>query len=163
MQTTVTFSAARERGSRGHAFIAQITGRHPKFTFAYEFRGKKDRNGDVEYQTDEPGLYVERDVDSKGRSTDTFWVAYNAPDGSFRAASIAKERAMEIARRMDSGAPVDLTAIGNSLRVAGLRRKLAAYPDHEDAPTWLATLAEIDPQPEADEPEAGAVTVAEVG
>lgn len=59
----ISFRADAAYGYGGKQFIARVTGRHPKFTFAYEFIGRKGgkRNEDCEADVDEPGLYVLRD------------------------------------------------------------------------------------------------------
>jgi hypothetical protein len=51
-----------------HQYCARITGRHPKFTFEREFIGFTCA------YVDTPGLFVECDIDKKGRKDETYYV-----------------------------------------------------------------------------------------
>jgi hypothetical protein len=97
---TIKLSASAGYGYGGKQFCARITGRHPKFTFEYEFLGRKEgeRGESTTVTVDESGLYVERDIDKKG-STDTFYLVW-FDEGQERLRKIPVDRdiAMRIAR-----------------------------------------------------------------
>lgn len=105
MDTTTRLTASAAYGQSGH-FIARITGRDPKFTFARTFVGRKTgkRKDGAEHTTDEPGLYETRDVDRKGRKDDTYHVVERLPDGSLDASTCTLQEAMALAKLFDAGA-----------------------------------------------------------
>jgi hypothetical protein len=108
MHRTVTLVAEAKYGSEGKQYIARITGRHPKFTFAREFVGQKTgkRRDFAEYMTDEPGLYMTCDIDKKGNKDETFWIVYDLPGSGLLKAATTKEIAMMLAKRIGSD-PID--------------------------------------------------------
>lgn len=105
MQKTVTLTASACYGHGGKQYIARITGRNSKFTFAREFVGRKEgkRRESSTYMTDEPGLYLTCDLDSKGRKDETYYVVERRADGGLDHLTCDKEDAMELARRLDDG------------------------------------------------------------
>lgn len=104
---TVTLTATAKFGYGGKEYIARITGRDPKFTFAREFVGSKGgkRREYAEYMTDEPGLYVTCDIDRKGGKDETYHLIETVPgtDGDLTTATIGKEDAMRVAKLLDAG------------------------------------------------------------
>jgi hypothetical protein len=100
----ITLNASARYGYGGKQFIARITGRNSKFTFDYEFIGKKGgkRNESSEADVDDPGLYICRDIDSKGRVEDRFRLIVGEGDAQ-KVVRTDKEDAMKIAKAMDSG------------------------------------------------------------
>lgn len=104
MATTVTFSASARFGYGGKQFVARITGRDPKFTFNREFLGRKEgkRGESTTFTVDEPGLYMTRDVDSKGRADDSYWLVWQ--DGTeLRVWLASHEDAMRLAKEIEAG------------------------------------------------------------
>lgn len=83
------------------AYIARITGRDSKMTFAREFIGKT--SADV----DEPGLYATRDVDKKGRAGDEEYTLILEVGGELEEFSADKEDAMKIAKALDAGRRIE--------------------------------------------------------
>ena len=89
------------------AYLARITGRDSKMTFAREFLGR----GEV--ILDEPGLYEHRDTDKRGRADDGWILVLDCPDfpdqsgGTLRSFWAKKEDAMKIAKEMDKGRRID--------------------------------------------------------
>lgn len=102
---TVTLTASARYGYGGKQYIARITGRDSKFTFAREFVGAKSgkRREDAEYMTDEPGLYMTCDIDSKGRKDETYYVVEVEAGGGLKKLTCDKEKAMLVARLLDDG------------------------------------------------------------
>ena len=84
------------------AYIARITGRDSKMTFAREFLG----HGDV--MVDDAGLYEVRTTDKKGRADDEYILlldcpAFPAKDGdTIRSFIASREEAMKLAKAMES-------------------------------------------------------------
>lgn len=81
---TITLQAGAKFGYQGKQFVARITGRGTgRFPLEFAFIGRKSgkRGEDTEAMVDEPGLYIERDIDSKGRATDTYYVIWARADG----------------------------------------------------------------------------------
>lgn len=105
MQRTITLTASASYGFGGKQYIAHVTGRDAKFTFAREFVGTKSgkRRESAEYQTDEPGLYVTCDIDRKGNKDETYWVVEKRSDGSLDNATCTRGEAMLLARLLDEG------------------------------------------------------------
>lgn len=103
MQTTVTLTAEACYGYGGKQYIARITGRDSKYTFARKFVGTKGgkRRESSEYQTDEPGLYVCCDIDRKGNKEETYYILRERKDG-FSSRTCTREQAMQLAKLMDS-------------------------------------------------------------
>ncbi len=100
-RSTITLSASARFGHGGKQFVARITGRDPKFTFAREFLGRKEgkRGESTSVVVDEPGLYQERYVDSKGGVEDTIYLVHASPvTGDLCKLPIADEEAMALAK-----------------------------------------------------------------
>ncbi len=142
----ISFSASARYGYGGKQFIARITGRHPKFTFAYEFIGRKGgkRNEDCSADVDSPGLYITRDIDSKGRVDDDYYVVFEC-DGVLHKDSCDKDDAMKIGKAMDAGRSFDsIIQVWPADPLAKLlklhRDQMAKSANHE--PDHLVTVAE---------------------
>lgn len=105
MQTTVSLSATASYGFGGKQYIARITGRDAKFTFAREFVGRKGgtRNESAEYDTDEPGLYMSCDIDKRGNKNETYYIVYDLPGYGLTSVYPTKTDMMSLAKRLDSG------------------------------------------------------------
>jgi hypothetical protein len=104
--TTIKLKADARYGYQGKQYIARITGRDPKMTFAREFVGQKGgKRGDVtEYLTDEVGLYVTCDIDSKGRKDETYILIESTGKGEdLTDSTCEKDQAMRVAKYMDEG------------------------------------------------------------
>jgi len=95
--------ASAAYGYEGKQYLARITGRDPKFTFRREFIGRKSgkRGETTEADVDTPGLYLECDVDKKGKE-ESFRLVFEH-EGELRALYMKKENAMIVARRIDDG------------------------------------------------------------
>ena len=79
------------------AYIARITGRDSKMTFAREFIGKT--SADV----DSVGLYATRSVDKKGRDEgEEYPMVYVLPNGTLEETYVTKEEAMTLAKALES-------------------------------------------------------------
>ena len=103
----ITLSASAAYGFGGKQFIARITGRHPKFTFAYEFIGRKGgkRNESTDADVDTPGLYITRDWTRKNVADDNFVLIIETADGDLKEIGVEKDDAMKIAKALDDGRP----------------------------------------------------------
>lgn len=144
MGRTTTLTASAEFGHGGKQFVARVTGRHPKFTFAYEFLGRREgkRGESTSVEVDDSGLYVERDIDRKGDATDSFFVIWR--DGEeMQKDLVERDEAMAIARKIGDHKPVDFEAIGRSAWLAWLRsaQEDAAQKDPEEMITLRFTTA----------------------
>jgi hypothetical protein len=117
---TVKLAASARFGFGGKQFIARIVGRDPKFTFDREFLGKKigKRGEDTTVTVDEPGLYQERDIDSKGRHTDTYYVVFTDPAVGVDYIDVSHDDAMKLAKLSTS----EIDAEGQRLEAARLER-----------------------------------------
>lgn len=124
MAKSITLSASARFGYGGKQFVARITGRHSKFVFEREFLGRKEgkRGESTSATVDEPGLYTERDVDSKGRADDTYRLVWRDGD-TLHVDAVSLEDAMAVARRLDNGDDVQIAAL--ELVLAEERRLLA--------------------------------------
>jgi hypothetical protein len=134
MSSTVTLSASAKYGYGGKQFVARINGRDSKFTFDREFVGKKSgKRGDyTEAMVDDPGLYEERDIDSKGRSTDTYYLIWQEAEGDFRKTVIPKEDAMVMAKWLDEGKSVDWRRESLDYRIDKQKELIAAAEAKND-------------------------------
>ena len=110
---SINLSASARYGYGGKQFVARISGRHPKFTFAYDFMGRKEgkRGESTSVDVDDVGLYITRDVDSKGRADDSYALVYEV-EGQLRRMWIAKDWAMKLAKKLDAGEIPDWSAEG---------------------------------------------------
>lgn len=129
MQSTIQLTANAAYGHGGEQYIARITGRDSKFTFAREFVGRKSgKRGDhAEYDTDEPGLYLECDVDKNGDKDETYYLVYSLEGVGLTTIRPTKEEMMDLARRLDAG-QLDWTKEALTLR---LKWAEAANQDEE--------------------------------
>lgn len=141
--TTITLRADAKYGYGGRQYIAQITGRAPKVTFARQFVGIRygKRNEETEHITDEVGLYELCNIDRKGNKDQRYRLVLSAPAAAehrsvaedaeeeervdvaaeSRAASedltvvrVDRSQAMAIAKRLDKG-----ESLADFVRVAG--------------------------------------------
>lgn len=130
--STISLTASAKYGYGGKQYIAQITGRAPKVTFARAFVGTKygKRKEDSSFDTDEPGLFELCDIDRKGNKAQRYRLVLPAPgaaaqeavagdaeeegrvdegaalrEGASRLVLVraSKEEAMAIAKRLDKG------------------------------------------------------------
>lgn len=103
MQKVIHLTASASYGNGGKQYIARITGRDSKFTFAREFIGRKcgKRNESAEADVDDAGLYVTCDIDRKGNKGETY-VIVEEKDGGLVKDNVDKDDAMTLAKLMDS-------------------------------------------------------------
>lgn len=102
MATTVELTAEAKYGYEGKQFVARITGRDAKFTFARQFLGRKGgkRGESTSVDVDETGLYVTRDIDRKGNADETFWLVY-AVGSELYFLTVEATEAMGLAKALD--------------------------------------------------------------
>jgi hypothetical protein len=132
MNSVVSFSASAKYGYGGKQYIARITGRDPKFTFSREFIDRKEgkRRDSSSADVDDPGLYVEVDIDKHGDKDETFYIVYECPGyGLMKSGGLAKETAMPLAKLIDAG-HCDWTQIA-------LMRRLEAAEAKPDSNTLI--------------------------
>ncbi len=100
---TFNLQAQSDYGHTGQ-YVARITGRHAKFTFAREFLGRKrGKSGGVSSaDVDTPGLYEECNVSRKNGKSSDFWVSVDGAGAQW----VSKEMAMAIAKALDDGRAV---------------------------------------------------------
>ncbi len=98
----ITLNASADYGHTGQ-YVARITGRDSKFTFAREFIGRKHgkRGESSSADVDEPGLYELRDVTRKGK-IDRYRLVL-AHNDELVCLKSDKEDAMTIAKELDKG------------------------------------------------------------
>jgi hypothetical protein len=146
MSKTITLSASARYGYGGKQFIARITGRDKKFTFEREFIGKKvgKRGEDTSVVVDEPGLYVERNIDSKGRSDETYQIIWRDGDKLRLFVLDDISQAMGIATEIGDGA--DPTELGRRECLVWLRsqQQEAAAKDPEEKFYPKTKILELD-------------------
>lgn len=108
---------AEARWGQTGQYIARIIGRDPKMTFRRVFLGRKDGSGrGSTAEVDEPGLYVEVDIDKKGNKEESYLAIlpnkgldfdklkyFGRKDDSLIAKSIRKDEAMKIAKSLEDG------------------------------------------------------------
>lgn len=101
----ITLNATAAYGRSGQ-YVAEITGRHSKFNFTRDFRGKKSgKNGTVtSYSTDQPGLYMACDINKHGSKDENFFLVGFFGE-TLVSVPLREESAMEIATGIDSGRP----------------------------------------------------------
>jgi hypothetical protein len=104
----ITLTASAAYGFGGKQFVARITGRHEKFTFAYEFLGRKEgkRGESTSADVDTPGLYITRNWGRKNNAEDSY-VLIIEKDGELEECSADKADAMKIAKALDAGRRFD--------------------------------------------------------
>jgi len=146
MQKTVTLHASARFGFGGKQYIARITGRDPKFTFARDFVGQKSgkRREDAEYMTDEPGLYMTCDIDRKGNKDETYWVVERQDDGGLIYDSVCKEDAMALAKAMET---MEFPAA--CVEVFGKNSAYWTAPPAQEESQPIMTVAEVLADPQA--------------
>jgi hypothetical protein len=108
IELTVT---SRCYGNSGQ-YIARITGRAEKYTYAREFVGRK-RDRDTSAIIDEPGIYEECDIDKKGRKDLTYVYVYartaelppltETSNPHFGYVSLSESDVMQVTKRLDAG------------------------------------------------------------
>lgn len=103
MQKVIHLTASASYGNGGKQYIARITGRDAKFTFAREFIGRKGgkRGESSEADVDDAGLYITCDIDRKGNKDETY-VVIEEKDGGLVKENTKKEDAMTLAKLLDS-------------------------------------------------------------
>jgi len=123
--STKTLTADSDYNTAGKQYVARITGRNAKFTFARAFIGQRSgkRNDHTEAMVDESGLYETRDTDRKG-VTDSYLILWCDGD-QLRATDVSREDAMAIARRLDGGT-VDLERLGRAAEIKSQQKAIAA-------------------------------------
>ncbi len=143
--SALKLSASARYGYGGKQFIARITGRHPKFTFAYAFLGRKEGPRITSVDIDDAGLYVTRDVDSKGRADDSYALVWVDLDGALSHLWIAKDWAMKLAKALDAGETPDWRTEGEGAlaRKAAAAAKEAAEKEQAALVTLPARIQEL--------------------
>lgn len=128
MPSTITLTANAKFGQSGQ-FVARINGRDSKFTFNREFIGGKSgkRGETTSAEVDDPGLYEQRDVDSKGRKEDSYVLVYPTKNGDLSFVRVQKDLAMAIAKRMDAGESIDWNRESLPRRIEMQRNVIAGY------------------------------------
>lgn len=122
----VTLTAEAAYGLTGQ-YVARLTGREPKFTFAREFLGRKEgkRYERTAAEVDIAGLYETCDITKSGKASRFWWLA----DGGL--VEVRRADAMTIARAMDTGRLAEqIVSVGDGtyhlLSPAAARRRDAA-------------------------------------
>lgn len=136
----ITLTASAAYGQTGQ-YVARITGRDSKFTFAREFIGRKS-NRDTSADVDEPGLYEVCDIDKKGRKESTFKLVL--PNGDKLATlGTDKEDAMKIAKEMASRSFAEIVVLLPSCRA--IREQNLTAVDLRKIANRLGYLADQEP------------------
>lgn len=119
----VEFSASADYGLSGQ-YIARLTGRAPKVTFAREFIGHKwgKRNEGTTALVDEPALIEVVNVTRKGKDRNYWLVVEHG--GELERLRTDEDDAMAIAKRLDGGETIT-EIIETTLEV----RDAEKYPD----------------------------------
>lgn len=94
-------------GSPKKAYVARLTGRDSKYTFAREFLAKGEGRRDAVVEVIEPGLYEMRNVDKKERVTDEYVLILEDADGDLEQHDASKADAMKITKLLDEGRAFD--------------------------------------------------------
>lgn len=95
MPTTISLYAEKAYGQTGN-YVARLTGRNSQFTFEREFLG-------ASVLVDTPGIYEVRDVDRKGRKTDSYTLVLSVDIDNVEDFRAEKEDAMKICKLLDAG------------------------------------------------------------
>lgn len=135
---TVTLQAAAKFGFARKQFVARITGRGAgRFPLEFDFLGRAGgkRGEDTEALVDDPGLYVERDIDSKGRSTDTYYIIWARADG-LDYSVVEESDVMGLAKSMDAD---EIRAFALAEEIALCRRAIATNEEKLAAGELLVT------------------------
>lgn len=141
--------ASAKYGYGGKQWIAQITGRAPKVTFARQFVGQKTgkRKDHSEYKTDEPGLYETCDIDGKGQKDYSYCVILLVDDEPERSGWFGRELAAKIATRLESEQIADIVRIvdgtAEMMTPAEARRQKAAASIDEAVSQVLSVLSAL--------------------
>ena len=93
-------------GAGKKAYVAQITGRDAKFTFAREFLANGENRRDARAEVIDPGLYETRSVDKKERVTDAYTLVLEIND-ELSEFDASKADALKITKLLDDGRPFD--------------------------------------------------------
>lgn len=107
--STVKISVASAAFGKSGQYIAKITGRDEKKTFAREFIGEKSgkRNEITSVETDEIGVYEDCDVNKKGSKEVGYLVVLPSPAGELESYRLEKDEALTAAKRLDAGESVE--------------------------------------------------------
>lgn len=120
----------------GKQFIARLTGRDSRMTFAREFIGRRSgkRNDITSARVDQPGLYQVRDTSRKGID-DTFSILWRL-DSEVVLTEITEEQAMGLA-----GKPIaDIEAAGLAQEIIACAAQIATMEAKD--PAELVTVKE---------------------
>lgn len=109
--TTITLAVSASYGYGRKQYVARITGRAAKVTFARDFVGQKygKRQESTSYDTDEVGLYELCSIDRKGQKEQRYRLILPAP-GAAACEGVAGDAEEE--GRVDEGAALRETAAG---------------------------------------------------
>ncbi len=100
MPEIIRLQASASYGHTGQ-YVARLTGRDSKFTFAREFIGRRSERTSTA-DVDDAGLYEICDVDRRGGKDSTYWVVAKVGDELYKFAA-SKAEAMKIAKAFDDG------------------------------------------------------------
>lgn len=108
----ISLSASADYGLSGQ-YIANITGRHPKYTFDRQFIGRKGgkRNEVSEADVDDPGLYECCDIDKKYGKESRFYLVVDI-GGDLYKFKTDKADAMIVAKALDAKRPFNEIVVG---------------------------------------------------
>ena len=98
---SIDVTANARFGYGGKQFVARLTGLDPKYIFSREFIGKKGgKRGEFTTATIiQPGYYMARDIDSKGRSEDYYFVAADHPVSGLKRMEMDKDDVISALKR----------------------------------------------------------------
>jgi hypothetical protein len=109
MINSIELSGRIEYRGDKKAYVAHVTGRHPKFAFARDFvparksTSRSGRTGTVTATVIDTGLYEEGDSDGARR----YHVVLRSSDGDLVVCEIKEATALEIAQALDDGREID--------------------------------------------------------
>jgi hypothetical protein len=121
------------------AYIARITGRDSKMTFAREFVGK-------EIMVDEPGLYELRNTDKKGRADDSYVLIFRDNVGDLYESTESKEFAMKLAKLLDSRSIESCIDETGNIQTAKQAEKITVAKSVDDITQACWTLLQTLPE-----------------
>lgn len=143
---TIDLTASAAFGKSGH-YVARITGRDSKFTFARDFVGRNEgKRGETRrFTTDAEGMFITCDIDRRGGRDEEFWLLVVHPVRNVLVKTVlSREEAMTFATQLDKGvALIDLYRTERKDAIEGLLRetltKLAKDADHLAKPVTTRT------------------------
>jgi hypothetical protein len=162
IELTVT---SRCYGNSGQ-YIARITGRAEKYTYAREFVGRK-RDRDTSAIIDEPGIYEECDIDKKGRKDLTYAYVYArtadlppltvSSNPHFGYLPMSESDVMHVTKRLDAGESLtDILAValdgdryGYTVRTKGEAKKASVAVTIDSATDACWAVLQALPEREA--------------